>query len=161
MASRYTNVYSTSTPANTEKAGLGAQEIRNVKLDIEERLKAPPWSIAYALNQLGTVSAGTVTIDMSEGDYHTMTLPTSGTVTIAITNVPSNSYDEKVASMLTIEITNPASGSATVTWPATVKWPFATEPSRDTTASKVTIYQMTTVDAGATWRASMVGTKYD
>lgn len=161
MASRYTNVYSTSTPANTEKAGLGAQEIRNVKLDVEERLKAPPWSIAYALNALGAVTAGTVTIDMSDGDYHTMTLPTSGTVTIAITNVPSNSYDEKVASMLTIEITNPASGSAKVTWPASVKWPFATEPSRDTTASKVTIYQMTTVDAGTTWRAALVGTKYD
>ena len=124
-------------------------------------MKAPPWSIAYALNQLGTVSAGTVTIDMTKGDYHTMTLPTSGTVTIAITNVPSNYYDEKVASMLTIEITNPASGSATVTWPATVKWPFGTQPSRDTTANKVTIYQMTTVDAGATWRGALVGTKYD
>jgi hypothetical protein len=161
MASRYTNVYSTSAPANTDKAGLGAQEIRNVKVDVEERLQAPPWAIAYKLNPLGTVTASTVTIDFDSGDYHTLTLPTSGTVTIAITNVPSNSYDEKVASMLTLEITNPASGSADVTWPATVKWPFATEPSRDTTASKVTIYQMTTVDAGTTWRAALVGTKYD
>ena len=161
MSSRYTNVYSTSTPANTDKAGLGAQEIRNVKVDVEERLQAPPWAIAYKLNPLGTVTASTVTIDFDSGDYHTLTLPTSGTVVIAITNVPSNVYDEKVASMLTIEITNPASGSATVTWPATVKWPFATEPSRDTTASKVTIYQMTTVDAGTTWRAALVGTKYD
>ena len=161
MASRYTNVYTTSAPANTDKAGLGAQEIRNVKVDVEERLQSPPWAIGYKLNPIGTVTASTVTIDFDSGDYHTLTLPTSGTVTIAITNVPSNSYDEKVASMLTIEITNPASGSATVTWPATVKWPFATEPSRDTTASKVTIYQMTTVDAGTTWRAALVGTKYD
>jgi hypothetical protein len=161
MASRYTNVYSTSAPANTDKAGLGAQEIRNVKVDVEERLQSPPWAIAYKLNPIGTVTASTVTIDFDSGDYHTLTLPTSGTVTIAITNVPSNSYDEKVASMLTLEITNPASGSADVTWPASVSWPFSTEPSRDTTASKVTIYQMTTVDAGTTWRAALVGTKYD
>jgi hypothetical protein len=161
MASRYTNVYSTSTPANTEKAGLGAQEIRNVKLDVEERLKAPPWAIAYKLYEHGTVTAGTVTIDLDDGDYHTMTLPTSGTVVIAITNFASNAYDEKVASMLTIEITNPASGSADVTWPATVKWPSGDQPTRDTTASKVTIYQMTTVDAGTKVRAAMVGTKYD
>ena len=161
MSSRYTNVYSTSAPANTEKAGLGAQEIRNWKVDVEERLQAPPWALAYKLNQLGTVTASTVTIDFDSGDYHTLTLPTSGTVVIAITNVPSNAYDEKVASMLTLEITNPASGSATVTWPAAVKWPYGTEPSRDTTASKVTIYQMTTVDAGTKWRGAMVGTKYD
>lgn len=161
MATRYTTVDSMDTPANTEKAGLGAQAIRNVKVYVKERMQAPPWAIAYALHEHGSVTAGTVTIDMNDGDYHTMTLPTSGTVVIAISNVPSNAYDEKVASMITLEITNPASGSAVVTFPASVKWPYGIQPTRDTTAGKVTVYQMITSDAGQTWRAAMVGTKYD
>lgn len=161
MASRYTNSYSTSTPANTEKAGLGAQEMRTLKVDVEERLAAPETALAYKLKAHGAVDAGTETLNIADGDYHTLTLPTSGTVTIAISNVPSNVYDEKVATLVTLEVTNATTGAAGLAFPATVKWPYATTPTRDTTASKVTIYQMATVDAGTTWRGAMIGTKYD
>lgn len=160
MASRYTNTYSTSSPANTDKVGLGAGEMRNLKVDVQERMQTPPWALAYSLKAHGAVTAGTTSVSINDGDYHSLTLPITGTVTITIDDVPSNAYDEKVVSMLTIEVTNPASGAADVSFPASVKWAYGVEPTRDTTTSKTTVYQMTTSDAGTTWLASMVGTKF-
>lgn len=162
MASRYTRSWDIATPANTEAAGLLGQWMRYVKVDFQQRLTAPEWTISFKAKTHTTPTAGaTEYIDFDDGDVHLIPLPTSGTTTLAFSDVPSNAYDEKIATQLTVIVQNPATGSCTLAWPASVEWPANTEPTRDTTASKYTIYQLLTMDGGTKWWGSMVGSKYD
>lgn len=157
MATRYSGTWSEATPVIGDIAGYAYQLMQNLKRDIRERLIGPQWGINYRAKDLGTVVAGTVTCDLSEGDVFLMTLPTAGTVTLAFTNIPSNAYDEKIATSITIHVKNPASGSCTLAWPAAVKW-APSEPVRSGTVNLVTIYNGLTVDGGTTIRMAMLGT---
>lgn len=79
---------------------------------------------------LGTLSAGTTSISVTNGRIFKAKLPTSGTVTFSFT-----STDE-----FTLILVNPASGSATVAWPAGLKWPNNVAPAITTEVNKVNIF---------------------
>lgn len=93
----------------------------------------------YAVN-IVTVSANSV--NCAAGNYYTKTISTA--VTFTFDNPPSSR-----AYGFLIELTN--GGSATVTWPTSVKWPGGTAPSL--TASGVDLLGFVTDDGGTTWRA--------
>ena len=98
------------------------------------------------VNALGTVPAGTIGIDLSNGNVVTATLPTSGTVTFTFTTgVTTNAVS------FTLYLTNPASGTPTLAWPASVKWPGGTTPTRTTTASKIDVWSFITTNNGTNW----------
>ena len=85
-------------------------------------------------------------MDLSAGEYFSKTI--SGNTTLTFSNIPSG-YSGWV-----LEITN--GGSATVTWPASVKWGGGV--AAVLTASGVDILVFTTDDSGTTVRAGIFST---
>ena len=76
-----------------------------------------------------TVTDGaTQTFDMSQGSRFSWTLGANRTMS-APTNVPDGC-------LIWLYVTQDATGSRTVTWPSTFRWPAATAPTLTTTASK-------------------------
>lgn len=90
---------------------------------------------------LGTV-ATLATIDTSAGLVQTATLGANVTVTTISNGV--------VGAELTLILTQDATGSRTVTWPATVTWAGGTAPTLSTVAAKVDILRF--VYDGTKWR---------
>lgn len=101
-------------------------------------------------NQLGSGS-GARTIDLTAGNF------VSATVAGATTFTFSNPLASPNACGFVLELTN--GGSATVTWPASVRWPGGTAPTL--TASGVDVLVFITDDGGTNWRglASMLDSK--
>lgn len=95
---------------------------------------------------LGTLAAGTTNINLANGTVFTATLPTSGTVTFTF----STGVTTGAASFL-LFLTNAGSGSATLSWPGTVKWTGGTVPDRTTTVSRTDIWSFSTLDNGTSW----------
>ena len=73
-------------------------------------------------------AAGTATLDLSLSNQHFITMP-AGNITIALSNDTNNQP-------FLIAITQDATGSRTVTWPATIRWAGGSVPVLTTTASK-------------------------
>jgi hypothetical protein len=101
-------------------------------------------------NQLGSVS-GTATIDLQLGNY------VSATVTGATTFTFSNPLASPIASGFILELTN--GGSATITFPTSVRWPGGLAP--ELTEDGVDVLVFVTDDGGTNWRgiASMLDSK--
>jgi hypothetical protein len=95
----------------------------------------------YSFGNTGTAA----TLALSNGNFVTATLTGNCTFTFSMTSVPSGAYS------FTLVLTNDATGGRTITWPASVKWPNATVPTRTTTANKTDVYTFFTYDSGTTW----------
>jgi hypothetical protein len=67
----------------------------------------------------GTVSSGTESFDLDEGSYHTVTV--GGNFAIVFVGWPTG------LSSATIKLIN--AGAHTITWPASVDWPYGAEPA--------------------------------
>ena len=92
-----------------------------------------------------TISAGTLTLDLANGNIFNVSLNANIT-TITISNVPSSSFAGNFTLILT------ADGTArTITWPAAIKWPSGTAPTLTSTNAKVDVFAFVTKDAGTTW----------
>lgn len=75
---------------------------------------------------------GTVEIDLSKGNIHSITMP-SGNITLTAKN-------ETIGQCFMVEITQDAMGSRTVTWFDTIRWADGTAPTLTTTASKRDVF---------------------
>ncbi len=86
--------------------------------------------VSTGVTQTVAVSGATTTVDFSLGDIVTLTLGASTTLTLSnpITGL-----------FYFIKAVQDATGSRTITWPATVKWSGGTAPTLTTTASKTDI----------------------
>lgn len=97
-------------------------------------------------------STGAVTVNLSNGNLHHLTLTGNTTLTL------SGATNGKVCS-LTLLLTQDGTGGRSVTWPASVKWmPAGAAPSFTTTASTRSIVELFTIDGGTTWFAGLAGT---
>jgi len=86
------------------------------------------------------------TLTLANGNFVTSTLTGNCTFTFSMTGVnSSNAYS------FTLVLANDATAGRTITWPASVKWPNATVPTRTTTAGKTDVYTFFTYDGGTTW----------
>ena len=85
-------------------------------------------------------------IDCSAGNYFTKTI-NAGSQTFTFANVPAS----PIVYSMTVEVTH-TSGSASLGWPAAVKWPGDTAPSL--TDAKTTLFMFVTDDGGTRWRGS-------
>jgi hypothetical protein len=96
-----------------------------------------------------TIATGSITgaqaLDVASQSYFAYTL--TGNVTFSFSNVPSTG----TAISVTVELLQDGTGSRTVTWPASVKWPGGTVPTLTTTAAKTDIITLLTRDGGTTW----------
>jgi hypothetical protein len=92
-----------------------------------------------------------VTLNASTADYQAFRL--TGNTTVTITGAPASGK----LGVITVELTQDASGSRTVSWPASVKWPSGAAPVLSTVAGKVDVVQVMTRDGGTTWFGSLLG----
>lgn len=83
-------------------------------------------------------------INLSNGTYVTATLNQSATFTFT-TGISTGAVG---FSML---LTNGTGGPFSITWPATVKWPNNTVPSRTTTDGKSDLWVFVSSNNGSTW----------
>ena len=99
------------------------------------------------------VSANTstaYTIDLANGSVQYLTLTGNCTYTFP-TPVAGKSF--------TLVQKQDATGSRTVTWPASVKWPAGTAPTITATASKADKFVFTAIDSSS-WLGSVAGQNY-
>ena len=100
-----------------------------------------------------TVAANTstaYTIDLANGSVQILTLTGNCTYTFP-TPVAGKSF--------ILVQKQDATGSRTVTWPASVDWPGATAPTLTATASKADKFVFTAID-GSNWLGSVAGQNY-
>ena len=94
---------------------------------------------------------GTVSIDLNNGNVHSVTLTGAATLT----------FDNPVAtgdsSSFTLIVKQDGTGSRTITWPGSVAWAAATAPTLTTTADKFDVLAFTTVDGGNRWFGFVAG----
>ena len=100
-------------------------------------------------------AAGTLTLDITNGNHFTTTL-TENVTTLTISNPTAT------GTLCAIElwIKQDVTGSWTFTWPAAVKWAGGTAPTVTATASRTDVYVLQTVDGGTTWIGSVVGQNF-
>ncbi|XAI96490.1 putative tail fiber protein [Microcystis phage Mel-JY34] len=99
-------------------------------------------------------ASGAQAIDVSPQGYFAYTL--TGNVTFSFSNVPSTG----TAIAITIELIQGGSGSYTVTWPGTVKWPSNVAPVLTTTVGKIDVVTLVTRDGGASWLGFVAGQNF-
>ena len=94
---------------------------------------------------------GTVSIDLNNGNVHSVTLTGNATLT----------FDNPVAtgdsSSFTLIVKQDGTGSRTITWPGSVAWAAATAPTLTTTADRFDVLAFTTVDGGTRWFGFVAG----
>lgn len=110
-------------------------------------LQLPP---VHAVGNSGTA----LTIDASSTSGWVKTITLTGNCTVTLTGAVSGR-----ASTLELVLTQDATGSRTVTWPASVKWSGGA-PTLSTAAAAVDRVVLTTYNAGTTWYADLVGKGY-
>lgn len=101
--------------------------------------------------EVATANTSTAyTIDLAGGSVQLLTLTGNCTYTFP-TPVAGKSF--------ILVQKQDATGSRTVTWPASVKWPAGTAPTVTSTASKADKFVFTAID-GSSWLGSVAGQNY-
>lgn len=100
-----------------------------------------------------TASSSTTAISLSNGNVQKLTLGSS--TTISLTGATSGS-----ACSLSLYIQQDSTGSRTITWPTSVKWPNGVAPTLSSAASKIDLVILETIDGGSTWFGALAGADY-
>lgn len=102
-------------------------------------------------HQTLTSSSGSLTWNYTTAQSAFLDL-TENITTWSFTNPPASGK----LGQLELEITQDAAVAYTITWPASVEWPAATEPDLSTLSSRHVIH-FRTIDGGTRWLATHVG----
>jgi hypothetical protein len=100
-----------------------------------------------------TASSGSTTVNLANGNVQKVTLSVS--TTLALTGSTAST-----ACSLSLYLVQDATGSRTVSWPASVKWPSAIAPTLSTGANKVDLVVLETLDGGTTWYGTFAGADF-
>ncbi|MGE0338118.1 MAG: DUF2793 domain-containing protein [Gammaproteobacteria bacterium] len=93
-----------------------------------------------------TISSGTLTLDLTNGNVFEVTLNANVT-TLTLSNPPASGK----AGSLTLILKQDATGGRTFAWPAAVKSANGADPVISSAANAIDIYTLLTTDAGTTW----------
>jgi len=104
----------------------------------------------YTEEVFSSTPTSTITLDLANGSVQIITLGGNITYTFP-TPVAGKS--------LTLIQKQDGTGSRTVTWPASVKWPAGTAPTITSTASKADKFIFTAIDSSS-WLGSVAGQNY-
>jgi hypothetical protein len=92
---------------------------------------------------------GATTLDLSTTNIYNITL--TGSATLTFSNPPASG----TLYSLMIIAKQDGTGSRTITWPASVKWPNASAPTLSTAANAVDVLNFFTVDGGTTYYGAL------
>jgi hypothetical protein len=93
-------------------------------------------------------SGAALTLNAANGNVQRITLTANCTLTLT-------SPTSGVMCALTLLVFQDGTGSRTITWPASVKWGNAGAPTLTTTATKMDMVSLFTVDGGTTWYGAL------
>jgi hypothetical protein len=99
-------------------------------------------------------SGAAKTIDLEDANVHDVKLTANCTLTFS--NPPASGK----GGSFTLILRQDGSGSRTVTWPASVKWPSGTEPTLATDANDLDVLSFVTVSGGSTWLGFHAGGEF-
>lgn len=112
---------------------------------------------AYSVRASGKTGdvgiSGTYTMDCSL--FNNWTLTVTGATTLAFSNIPSAGR-----TFTALIIITQGGGGSIASFPSGTTWPGAVAPTLSTTSARTDIFQLTTVNGGTTWYASVVGQNY-
>ena len=137
------------------------QRINGVDVDILVSVTVPQLLVGKTLEGYNetvaqpTISAGTLTLDLTTANVFTVT-HNANITTLTISNTPASGK----AGSFTLILTQDATGGRTITFPATVKWSGGTAPTLSTTANKDNVLSFFTVDGGTKWFGAQIGKDY-
>jgi len=118
---------------------------------------APQWTTSSTLSEAAQTVTAAATTTISYGSGPSVTLSMAANITtLSFTNVPATG----TVGTFTLFITQDTTGSRTITWPASVRWAGGVTPILTTTASKVDIITLTTVDGGTNWFGMVAGQNF-
>lgn len=111
-------------------------------------------------SQLSTVmviasSGSSYTLDYAQGSTQDLTL-TASSVTLSISNPP----DSGKLCKFTLYLRQDGTGSRTVTWPLSVKWPSASAPTLTAIANRLDIIELSTINGGTSWQGRVVAQNF-
>lgn len=153
MAGETPRIIATLTGVQMETALLKAHDLGTTTLDMNDNIVSQAELQDYSETRTGpTSSAGTLTLDMTLSNIFEVTL-TENVTTLNITNPPATGK----SGGLTIFIHQDATGSRTITWPASFKWDAGSAMVLSTGANEIDILSAVTMDAGVNWYAMSAG----
>lgn len=102
-----------------------------------------------------TISAGTLTLDLSQGSVFYVT-HNANITTLTISNpVTTNSSSVQAFTLVLLYTATPY----TISW-GSIKWPSATAPTLTAGAGKFDVFTFVTYDGGTTWFGFVGGQNY-
>lgn len=99
-----------------------------------------------------TIAAGVVNVDLALGSYFTLAL-TAPVTSITFSNLPPTGHGRSIA----IRVQQDATGSRTMSLPASFKPTVGSDTSVQSPANSYTLLIATTFDQGGRWEYSMKG----
>lgn len=140
--------YPITQPADNASPYTYTQPIRDGIAAVNDHQKQ------VAVHAVGN-SGAALTLDASVNSGAVKTVTLTANCTLTLTGAVSGQ-----ATVLELVLTQDATGSRTVTWPASVKWGSAVVPSLSTAAAAVDRVVLTSYNGGTTWYGDLVGRNY-
>jgi hypothetical protein len=134
----------------TTLAAAGIATLTGTETLTNKTIEAGTFTNGYTEEVFTGNSSTAITLDLANGTVQIITL-TDNCVYTFPTPVAGKSF--------TLIHLQDATGSRTVTWPATVDWPSATAPTLTATASKADKFVFTAI-SGTSWLGSVAGQNY-
>lgn len=115
--------------------------------DSRNVLKGNFQNYSEKINAIGNTGTA-ATINLANGNFVTATL--TGNCTFTFTpGVNTNLIS------FTLFLTNDATAGRSIVWPASVRWPNSTIPTRTTTANRTDVYMFFSANGGTTWYGNL------
>jgi len=115
---------------------------------------ATAWALVGDPVSVSTSVSGAVTVNYTIAQIHRLLL------TGNITGLTLSGTVSGAGASLTLYLVQDSTGSRTVVWPSSVKWPGGTAPVLSTAPNSVDLVVMETFDGGTTWYANLAGKNY-
>lgn len=141
-----------STPAANQYLGYNGSTQKWNNVPLAGKVALATGGGAETLNALGS-GTGTRAINLANGNVVSATL--AGNTTFTFTGATAST-----ACSFGLYLTQDATGSRTVTWPASVRWAGGTAPTLSTGANAIDILVFETINGGTTWFGSLVGNNF-
>jgi hypothetical protein len=136
----------TSVASKTGAVTLVEGDVANLTTDLAARVKVIDGG-GETYFDAGS-SGAAIALDLVNGNVQKLTLTANCTITLTSPAVGA-------MRSLTLLAFQDATGSRTITWPGSVSWGNAGAPVLTTTASKMDIISLFTVDGGTTWYGAL------
>ena len=131
-------------------AAAGLTTLTGSETLTNKTVEAGTFTNGYTEELVSASTSTAYTINLANGSVQYLTLTGNCTYTFP-TPVAGKSF--------TLVQKQDATGSRTVTWPASVKWPAGTAPTITATASKADKFVFTAIDSSS-WLGSVAGQNY-